>query len=192
MYQRRLNVDTNVHMSDVHGTVPVPGSQIVGKTRKQKHFFLAPSSQGRSCVPSSGLLCAGNLVNIRSTQKLSWISLFHARGRRMPSFWVIGKTRFESVDIICQIWPIRGYTRSWYTGTGRLKKWNTGSAASSPLSFIPFYFRLRALSIQQLSRSPGQAKGTGKTYQKRRTTTTTITTIPPRLFGWIDVLPISC
>ena len=41
----------------------------------------------------------------------------------MPSFWVTGTTRFESVDIICQIWPIRGYTRSWYTGTGRLKKW---------------------------------------------------------------------
>ena len=68
-------------------------------------------------------LRAGNLVNIRSTQKLSWISLFHARGRRMPSFWVTGTTRFESVDIICQIWPIRGYTRSWYTGTGCLKKW---------------------------------------------------------------------
>ena len=41
----------------------------------------------------------------------------------MPSFWVTGTTRFKSVDIICQIWPIRGYTRSWYTGTGRLKKW---------------------------------------------------------------------
>ena len=89
----------------------------------KKHFFLAPSSQGRSSVPSSAFPCAGNLVNIRSTQKLSWISLFHARGRRMPSFWVTGTTRFESVDIICQIWPIRGYTRSWYTGTGCLKKW---------------------------------------------------------------------
>ena len=89
----------------------------------QKHFFLAPSSQGRSSVPSSALLCAGNLVNIRSTQKLSWIPLFHARGRRTPSLWVTGTTRFESVDIICQIWPIRGYTRSWYTGTGCLKKW---------------------------------------------------------------------
>ena len=55
--------------------------------------------------------------------KLSWIPLFHARGRRTPSLWVTGATRFESVDIICQIWPIRGYTRSWYTGTGRLKKW---------------------------------------------------------------------
>ena len=27
------------------------------------------------------------------------------------------------LDIICQIYPIRGCTRSWYTGTGRLKKW---------------------------------------------------------------------
>ena len=52
----------------------------------------------------------------------------------------------------------------------------TGSAASSPLSFLPFYFRLHAPSIQQaqLSRSLGQAKGTGKTYQKRRTTTKTL------------------
>ena len=89
----------------------------------QEHFFLAPSSQGRSSVPSLALLCAGNLVNIRSTQKLSWISLFHARGRRMPSFWVTGTTLFESVDIICQIWPIRTYTRSCYTGTDHLKKW---------------------------------------------------------------------
>ena len=89
----------------------------------QKHFFPARSSQGRSSVPFSALLCAGNLVNIRSTQKLSWIPLFHTRGSRMPSFWVTGTTRFESVDMICQIGPIRAYTRSWYTGTGRLKKW---------------------------------------------------------------------
>ena len=40
-----------------------------------------------------------------------------------PSFWVTGTTHFEIVDIICQIWPIRGYTRSWYTGKSRLKKW---------------------------------------------------------------------
>ena len=93
----------------------------VGRTAK--NFFVAPSSQGRSSVPSSALPCAGNLVNILSTQKLSWIPLFHARGRRTPSFWVTGTTRFESVDIICQIWPIRGYTRSWHTGTGCLKKW---------------------------------------------------------------------
>ena len=90
----------------------------------QKHFFLVPSSQCRSSAPSKVLLCAGNLVNMRSTQTfLPWIRLFHARRRRMPSFWVTGTTRFESVDMICQIWPIRAYTRSWYTGTGRLKKW---------------------------------------------------------------------
>ena len=108
----------------------------------QKHFFLAPSSQGRSSVPSSALLCAGNLVNIRSTQKLSWISLFHARGRRMPSFWVTGTTRFESVDIICQIWPIRGYTRSWYTGTGRLKKWLQALSHFLFLFFALPFFRV--------------------------------------------------
>ena len=97
-------------------------------------------------------LRAGNLVNIRSTQKLSWISLFHARGRRMPSFWVTGTTRFESVDIICQIWPIRGYTRSWYTSFN-------GSSGPALPSFFPFYFRLRPFSIQRfrLSRSLEQA-----------------------------------
>ena len=99
------------------------GKTEAGRQDCKKIFFPAPSSQGRSSVPSSALLCAGNLVNIRSTQKLSWIPLFHTRGRRMPSFWVTGTTRFESVDMICQIWPIRAYTRSWYTGTGRLKKW---------------------------------------------------------------------
>ena len=82
-----------------------------------------PSSQDRSSVPSSALLCAGNLVNIRSTQKLLWIPLFHMHGHHLPSLWVTGMTHFESVDLICQIWPIRGYTRGWYTGTGRLKKW---------------------------------------------------------------------
>ena len=89
----------------------------------QNPFFLVPSSQGRSSVPSSALLCVGNLVNIHSTHELLCICLFHVRELHMTSFWVTGTTRFESVDIICQIWPIRGYTRSWYTGTGCLKKW---------------------------------------------------------------------
>ena len=75
------------------------------------------------CSFLSAPVFVGNLVHICSTPNLSWILLFNARGRRTPSFWVTGTTRFESVDIICQIWPIRGYTRSWYTGTGRLKKW---------------------------------------------------------------------
>ena len=118
----------------------------------KRHFFLAITSEGRSSVPSSAFQCAENLVNIRSTQKLSWISLFHARGRRMPSFWVTGTTRFESVDIICQIWPIRGYTRSWYTSFN-------GSSGPALPSFFPFYFRLRPFSIQRfrLSRSLEQA-----------------------------------
>ena len=75
----------------------------------QKHLFQAPSSQRRSSVPSSTLLCAGNLVNIRSKQELSWIPLFHERGRRTPSFWVTGTTHFESVDITCQIWLKENY-----------------------------------------------------------------------------------
>ena len=53
----------------------------------------------------------------------SYNSLFHARWHRAPSFWSDRTTRFDSVDITCQIWPITGYTRSWYTGTSRLKKW---------------------------------------------------------------------
>ena len=53
----------------------------------------------------------------------SWIPLFHACGHHTPSFWVTGTTCFESIDTICQIWPIRGYTRNWCTGTGCLKKW---------------------------------------------------------------------
>ena len=106
---------------------PVIATLLTGKieARRQdckKHFSSHQGPKARS-VSSSALLCAENLVNIRSTQKLSWIPVFHARGRRMPSFWVTGTIRFKSVDIICQIWPIRGYTRSWYTGTGRLKKW---------------------------------------------------------------------
>ena len=89
----------------------------------QKRLFHAPSSQGRSSVPSSALLCAGNLVNICLTQKLSWNPLFRIRGRHTPYIWVTGMTHFDSVDITCQIWPIRGYARSWYTRTGCLKKW---------------------------------------------------------------------
>ena len=88
-----------------------------------KNIFSTRQAHKAFSVPSSALLCAENLVNICSTQKLSWIPLFHARGRRTPSLWVTGTTHFKSVDIICQTWPIRGYTRSWYTGTGRLKKW---------------------------------------------------------------------
>ena len=104
----------------------------------QKHLFHAPSLQGRSSVPSSVLPCAGNLVNIRSTQELSWIPLFHTRGHRTPSLWVTRTTRFESVDISCLIWPIKGYTRSWYTGTGRLKKWL--QAPPPPLSPVSSRF----------------------------------------------------
>ena len=66
----------------------------------------------------------------------------------MPSSWVTGTTRFKSVDIICQIWTITGYTRSWHTGTRRLKKWLRGSPPLlSPVSsrFI-FVFALSQFS----------------------------------------------
>ena len=82
------------------------------------------------------------------------------RGRRLPSFWVTGTTRLESVDIAtCQIWPIRGYTRSWRP----FKEMIMGSAAPPLLSFLPFFFffffHIRAFSIQwtRLSRSLEQA-----------------------------------
>ena len=82
----------------------------------QKHLFYMTSSQGRSSVPSSTLLCV-NIV------KLSWIPLFHARAYCMPSFWVTETICIEKCQYNQSIWPTRGYTRSWYTGTSRLKKW---------------------------------------------------------------------
>ena len=114
----------------------------------QKHFFLAPSSQGRSSVPSSALLCAGNLVNIRSTLKLSWISLFHARGRRMPSFWVTGTTHLETWYNLSNLPNQRVYQELVYR-SGSFKEMITGYPAPSLPSFLPFYFCLRALSIQR-------------------------------------------
>ena len=44
-----------------------------------------------------------------------------------------------SFDIICQIWPIRGYT-SWYTGMGRLKKWLQASVRPCSPQFPPVLF----------------------------------------------------
>ena len=88
------------------------------------------------CSFLSAPMCGKSRKHSFNTVKLSWIPLFHARGRRTPSLWVTGTTRFGNVDIICQIWPIRGYTRSWYTGTGRLKKWlQAPSPLLSPVSF---------------------------------------------------------
>lgn len=54
------------------------------------HLYHAPSLQGTFSVPSLAILCAGNLLNTRSTWKLSWLHLFHASGRRTPSFWMTG------------------------------------------------------------------------------------------------------
>ena len=129
----------------------------VGRITKKKNSTRQVHQAG-FLSPFSALLCAGNLVNMRSTQKLSWIPLVHVSGRRTPSFCVTGTTRFESDDIICQIWPIRGYTTSWYTGTGRSKKW-----LQALPSFLPFYFRVCAFSIQRtrISRSLEQTKTKG-------------------------------
>ena len=54
-------------------------------------------------------------------------------GHCTPSFWVKESKRLplRSVNITCQIWPNRGYTRSWYTGTSYLKKW-----LQAPLPFL--------------------------------------------------------
>ena len=76
-------------------------------------------------LPKRSYMC-GRSVNICSTKKLSWMPLFQARAHRTPSFWGTGTTRFEFVVITCQIWPIRGYTRSWYTGTGRCRNMRRG------------------------------------------------------------------
>ena len=172
-------------LSDSGEDAKVKGTRKVGGAKKRRKgreketdkniFFLAPSSQGRSSVPSLALLCAGNLVNIRSTQKLSCISLFHARGLRMPSFWVTGTTRFESVDIICQIWPIKGYTRGWYTGTGRLKKWL--QALPSNLSPVSSRFILSSHSLNSAGPTisePGTGYNWGSRYNANATTSVKI------------------
>ena len=85
------------------------------------------------------------------------IPLFHACGHQMRSFWVTGTTRFESVDITCQIWPIKGYTRSWYTGTSCLKKWLQAqplflSPVSSPFCFVFVLVFVLVFSCSQFSR----------------------------------------
>ena len=83
----------------------------------QKHLFPwhVPRSQGRSSVPSSTSLCAGNFI-----KKVHWTEVIvdspiPLSDRNYPYL--------KSVDITCQIWPIRGFTRRWYTGTSRWKKW---------------------------------------------------------------------
>ena len=68
------------------------------------------------------------------------IPLFHACGRHMRSFWVTGTTRFESVDITCQIWPMKGYNQGLVYRNKLFKEMITGSTALSLPSFLPFLF----------------------------------------------------
>ena len=101
-------------------------------SRFLSHRFLWPGI----LESSPALPCAGNLANIRSTQKLSWISLFRARGRRMPSLLVTGTTRFESdwSNLTNQ----RVYQELVYRNGSFIKEMITGSAAPALPSFLPW------------------------------------------------------
>ena len=111
-------------------------------------------------VPSSALPCAGNLVNIRSTPKLSWIPQINARGRPMPSFLETGTTRvWECWYNLSNLTNQRLYQELVYRN-GSFKEMITGSAAPALPSFLQLYFRVCAFSIQRtrLSRSLEQAR----------------------------------
>ena len=108
----------------------------------QKHLFYMTSSQGRSSVPSSMLLC----VNIR---KLSWIPLFHARACCTPSFWVteticIEKCQHNQSNLTNQ----RVYQELVYRNKP-FKKMITGSATLPLPSFLPFYFHVHVFSTRR-------------------------------------------
>ena len=150
-------------LSDSEEDAKVKGTRKVGGAKRGKGkedckntFSSRQVHKAGSSVrsSSSALLCAVNLVNICSTQELSWILLFHARGRRMPSFWVTGTTRFESVDIICQIWPIRGYARSWFLPERSFKEMITGWQAPPRRSCSPQFFVFARAWLSRIS-EPG-------------------------------------
>ena len=81
----------------------------------QKHLFYMTSSQGRPSVPSSTLLMCEHR-SYRGFLYFYFYLYFHL------SEWQKWSA-LRSLNITSQIWPITGYTRSWYTGTSRLKKW---------------------------------------------------------------------
>ena len=59
------------------------------------------------------------------------------------------------VDRRCQIWPIRGHTRFWYTGTASFEK--ISQAFPRPLPQSPLVFS-RSFARAPLSERLGQAK----------------------------------
>ena len=126
----------------------------------QNHSFLVPSSQGRSSVPSSALLCVGNLINIIlfNTEVIldfsisgAWTSHAIFLSDRSDPLW-------ECWYNLSNLTNQRVYQELVYR-KGSFKEMITGSTAPSLPSFLLFYFCLCALSIQrtQLSRSLEQA-----------------------------------
>ena len=113
----------------------------------QKHFFLALSSQGRFSVPSSALLRARNLVNIRSTPEVivgssisrAWTPHAIFLSDRNDPFW-------ECWCNLSNLTNQRVYLELVYRN-GSFKEMITGLATPSLPSYLPFYFRLRTFSI---------------------------------------------
>ena len=126
----------------------------------QKHFFHTPSSQGKSSVPSSALLCVGNLVNICSTQievivdsTISRVWMLHVifLSDRNALLW-------ECWYNLANLTNQRVYQELVYRN-GLFKEMITGSTTPSHPSFLTFYFCVRVFSIQRarISQSLDQA-----------------------------------
>ena len=101
------------------------GKTEAGRQDCKNIFFHALSSQRFLSAPMCGKYCKhsfNTVHNCCSTQKVIVDSSI-SRAWTPHAIFLSETTHFETVDIICQIWPIRGYTRSWSIGTGRLKKW---------------------------------------------------------------------
>ena len=55
------------------------------------------------------------------------------------------RQRSSGADRRCQIWPIRGYTRFWYTGTASFEK--ISQAFPRPLPSLPSFFPALSLAL---------------------------------------------